>query len=181
MNPKEAYARYRIGKLTTDKMIELANSWLEEGLYSFHLAEMITEQNPVFEETSLIFEKAIADFGIDTQTPLESATALTQFTLQNIVDGNIPPDEGASYLYWDVHHSIVSEYPDKQYLGDNLGLEYVFCWLREIWDCRDGSMILYHTDLPRDQAEVKFREHLVEEAEKLLEKMKQYQGMEPTR
>ena len=48
--------------------------------------------------------------------------------------------------------------------GDNLGLQYVFCWLREIWDCRDGSMILYHTNLPRDQAEAKFFEHLRESA-----------------
>ena len=70
----------------------------------------------------------------------------------------------AEFLYWNVHHELVDDFPDKDYLGDNLGLQFVFCWLREIWDCRDGSMILYHTDLSREQAEVKFFEHLRESA-----------------
>jgi hypothetical protein len=171
MKPNQAYALYRIGKLSTPEIVELANSWLEEGLYSFHLGEIITNPDPIFKEISPLFEKAMADLGIETQTQLESAHSLMSFTLNNIVTGEIAPDIGASYLYWEVHHEITDKYPDKEFVGDNLGLEHVFCWLREIWDCRDGSMILYHTDLPRDQAEVKFKEHLIEEAKLLLEKM----------
>ncbi len=43
----------------------------------------------------------------------------------------------------------------KKYLGDSLGLEHIFCWLREIWDYRDGSRIVYYTDLARAKAEKK--------------------------
>ncbi len=44
-----------------------------------------------------------------------------------------------------------------------MGFEKIFCWLREIWDCRDGSRLLYYTDLPRSEANIKFQEHLIEE------------------
>ena len=64
---------------------------------------------------------------------------------------------------------VEDELPDGEHLGTNLGFEHIFCWLREIWDCRDGSMILYHTDLPREEAERKFLEDLKHEAENWLE------------
>jgi hypothetical protein len=57
---------------------------------------------------------------------------------------------------------VSEDHPDEKYLGDSLGLEYLFCWLRELWDCRDGSIILHYTDLPRSEAEVKFKQHLFE-------------------
>lgn len=82
-----------------------------------------------------------------------------------MVSGEIDLMVGANFLYWDVHHEITDELPDGKYLGGNLGFEHIFCWLREVWDCRDGSRILYYTDLPRDEAEVKFLIHLKEEAE----------------
>jgi len=40
----------------------------------------------------------------------------------------------------------------------------------KVTDCRDGSAILYHIDLPRDQAEKNFLERMKEEAEKWLAK-----------
>jgi len=70
---------------------------------------------------------------------------------------------------YDVHLNIFGERPDKKYAGDSLGLEHIFCWLREIWDCRDGSIILYYSDLPRIEAEEKFKEHLIDESQKWLE------------
>ena len=76
-----------------------------------------------------------------------------------------------------MHHELTDEFPDAEYLGDNLGLQNVFCWLREIWDCRDGSMILYHADLPRDQAEDKFFEHLRESATDWLRNTQQVDGV----
>ena len=100
---------------------------------------------------------------------MEAAKTIIQKTLKRIVAKEIEPDVGASFLYWDVHHELFDEFPDKEYVGDNLGLEHIFCWLREIWDCRDGSMLLYHSDLSRPEAEKKFKEYLVEEAKKILE------------
>ena len=106
---------------------------------------------------------------IKEPTSVESAHTLLTAELNEIVKGELKPEERASFLYWNVHHELTNELPDKEYIGDNLGLEHIFCWLREIWDCKDGSMILYHNDLPRPEAETKFKEHLIEEAQKWLQ------------
>ena len=180
MTPEEAYAKYKIGDLTSEEITDLSNQWLEEGLYSFNLAEIIFEEHPYRELIGSYFEKAIEDIGVKPLTKIQAGHWLIKFYLEQIVKSEIDPERGASYLYWKVHHEFMDEYPDTQYVGDNFGLEHIFCWLREIWDCDDGDMILYHTDLPREQARVKFCEHLVEEAEKYL-KSGQNQRVDLTR
>jgi hypothetical protein len=104
------------------------------------------------------------ELGVRTVTRAEAGWLLTQHTLKGMAIGETDAVAGAEFLYWDVHNELSSELPDQKYVGDSLGLEYVFCWLRELWDCRDGSILLYHTDLPRQEAEVRFTEHLVEAA-----------------
>ncbi len=162
MKPEEANARYRLGKLSSDAIVALANDGLAEGKYSDSLGELCTMRQPQMSAVGPLFEAAMRELGIATLTRLEAALFLVRMTLRHISTGELDPITGAEFLYWQVHHEVSAEVPDRKYLGDNLGLEEVFCWLREIWDCRDGSMILYHTDLPRDQAEKKFIEHLIE-------------------
>ncbi|MDO6567726.1 hypothetical protein Q4561_11710 [Alteromonas sp. 1_MG-2023] len=93
---------------------------------------------------------------------------LNNLNSEQIVNKEIEPEVGGSYIYNYVWGEVEDEYPVKKYLGDSLGLEHIFCWLREIWDCRDGSRILYYTDLPRSEAETKFEEHIIEEAQNWL-------------
>jgi hypothetical protein len=168
MEPIEAFALYKLGKLSSDKIVSLANDWLEMDLYTESIGELSMVTNPIMSDVGPIFERAMQELKIKEPTKIDAANTIIYIILKRIVANEISPDEGASFLYWDVHHELSEIMPDKEYVGDSFGLEHIFCWLREIWDCRDGSMILYHTDLPRAEAEVKFREHLVEEAEKLL-------------
>lgn len=111
-----------------------------------------------------MFEQVIVELGVTVPSKIEAAKILTRDTIEKMVSGEIDLIAGANFLYWDVHHEITDELPDGTYLGSNLGLEHIFCWLREVWDCRDGSIILYYTNLPRDEAESKFINHLKEEA-----------------
>jgi hypothetical protein len=168
MEPIEAFALYILGKLTSDKIVSLANDWLENDLYTESIGELSMVTNPILSDVGPIFERAMRDLEIKEPSKIEAASTIIHITLKRIVTNEVAPDEGASFLYQDVHHELSDLIPDKEYVGDNFGLQYLFCWLREIWDCRDGSMILYHTDLPRAEAEEKFKGHLVEEAEKLL-------------
>ena len=170
MEPIEAFALYTLGKLNSDKILSFANDCLEKDLYTESIGELSMMTDPIMSDAGPIFEKAMQELKIREPTKIEAANTIIHITLERIVANEIAPDEGASFLYWDVHHELSEAMPDKKYVGDSFGLEYIFCWLREIWDCRDGSMILYHTDLPRAEAEIKFKEHLVEEAEKLLKK-----------
>lgn len=162
MMPPEANARYVLGILSSDAVVDLANEWLEAGLYSSSLGELCTVTAPVMSDVGPLFVSAMRELGVVSPTKIEAARLLVWTTLERVSTGCSNPVEEAEFLYWDVHHALASELPDKTYVGDNLGLENVFCWLREIWDCRDGSMLLYHADLPRDLAEKKFVEHLRE-------------------
>jgi hypothetical protein len=170
MEPIEAFALYKLGKINSDRIISFANDCLEKDLYTESIGELSMMTNPIMSDVGPLFEKAMQELKINEPTKIEAANTIIHITLKRIVANEIGPDEGASFLYWDVHHELIDVIPDKKYVGDSLGLEYLFLWLREIWDCKDGSMILYHTNLSRAEAEVKFKEHLVEEAEKLLKK-----------
>ena len=171
MEPIEAYARYKCGKLSSDSIVSLANSWLDAGIYAPSLGDLFNIPSPSMSEVGPLFESVMDELNIEKLSRVDSAKLIIKNTLSGIVEGQIDPVEGASFLYWDIHQELTEEMPDKEYLGDNLGLEHVFCWLREIWDCGDGSMILYYADLPRPKAEAKFHEHLVEESAKLLTKL----------
>lgn len=168
MEPIEAFALFKLGKLSSDDIKSLADTWLCDGVFTDGLNELSGAQNLIMADIAPIFEKAMEELNVPSITKFDAANVIVKKKLEKIASNSLDPEEGATFLYWHVHHEITDEYPDKDYVGDNLGLESVFCWLREIWDCKDGSMILYHTDLPRDQAEIKFREHLVEEAENWL-------------
>lgn len=168
MKPQVAISHYKLGKLSSKSIVSLANAWLEDGIYTDSLNYIVMESNPLMVDVGPLFESAIKELGLEIPTKVEAAQFAAKDTIQKMVSGEIDLMEGANFLYWEVHHEVTDELPDGKYLGSNLGLEHIFCWLREIWDCRDGSMILYHTDLPRDKAEVKFMEHLKEEAVKWL-------------
>ena len=172
MKPIEAYSRFILGLLTCDEILQLANAWLEQGIYAPSLGEIIFEKPPIMSTVGSMFDQAMKELKIKEPSRMVASKILINLTLTQIIDGEIQPEEGASFLYWDIHHKLDDKLKDKKYVGDCLGLEHIFCWLREIWDCKDGSMILYYKDLPRNEAEIKFKKHLVEEAKNYLKKNK---------
>jgi hypothetical protein len=166
--PEEAYALFTLNQLTSDNISLLANAWLLQGLFTDSLNDLCWETTPIMSTVGPIFEQAMHELNTNKPDRLGAAKTIIKETLSRIVKLEITPEEGASFIYWNIHHEIDDEYPDKDYLGDNLGLEQIFCWLREIWDCKDGSRLSYHTDIPRHEADKKFKEYLYEECEKWL-------------
>jgi hypothetical protein len=169
MNLIEAYSLFQLGKLSSDKIVSLANLWLENNIFADSLVHLFGISKPIMSDVAPLFEKAMKELKVNKPTNLEAAKILIEITLRKIVEKKLDPVEGASFLYEEIYHTLNDEIPNKNYVGDNLGLEHIFCWLREIWDCRDGSRLSYYANLPRSEAEVKFIKHLVEEAEKWLE------------
>lgn len=165
MKPEIAILKYKLGLLSSGDIVKLADLWLTQGIFTDSLNRLEMELNPILATVGTIFEQAIIELGITVPSKIEAAKLLARDTIEKMVSGEIDLMVGANFLYWNIHHKITDELPDRQYLGSNLGFEHMFLWLREVWDCRDGSRILYYTDLPRDEAEVKFLTHLKEEAE----------------
>ena len=164
MKPEIAISKYKLGLLSSQEIVQLADLWLTQGIFTDSLNFLAMESDAVMATVGPMFEKAIVELGLTVPSKIEAAKQLARDTIEKMLSGEIDLVVGANFLYWDVHHKITDELPDGKYLGSNLGLEHIFCWLREVWDCRDGSRILYYTDLPRDEAEVKFLIHLKEEA-----------------
>ncbi len=160
---------FKLNQISSEDIVMITNDWLNDGLYTKSLGEFVFISNPIMSEVAPIFQQTMNELGLNEPTRLEAAKTVIQMKLEKLVERVISPEEGASFIYWHVYHELLNEFPDKEFVGDNLGLENIFCWLREIWDCKDGSMILYHTDLPRSEAEKKFEEYLIEEAQKWLE------------
>ena len=168
MEPIEAYALHILRKLNSDKIVELANSWILCGFFTDSLNDLCWETKPEMYVVAPMFEKAIGELSIEPITRFEAANIVIEKTLTRIIKKELEAEVGACFIYNEVWGEVEKEYPVIKYLGDSLGLEHIFCWLREIWDCRDGSRILYYTDLPREQAAEKFKEHLMEEAQNWL-------------
>ena len=170
MKAEIAISSYKLGLLSSDNIVQIADTWLSQGIYTDSINFLAMETTPTIAYVGPLFEKAMTELGIDIPSKLDAATTLTRDTIEKMLSCEIDLMEGANFIYWNIHHEITDEFPDGKYLGSNLGLEQIFCWLREIWDCRDGSRILYYSDLPRDKAEMKFLAHLKEESEAWLEK-----------
>ncbi|GAA4496120.1 hypothetical protein [Pseudaeromonas paramecii] len=147
----------------------MADSWLEQGIFSDSINYLAMETTPIMATVGPMLENVISELGGEVPSKVLAAKIAAKDVVERMVSGDIDLMKGANFLYWDIHHEVTDELPDGKYFGANLGFEHIFCWLREIWDCQDGSMILYYTDLPREQAEQKFLEHLKDEAEKWLE------------
>ncbi|MCL9783872.1 hypothetical protein M9194_20835 [Vibrio sp. S4M6] len=176
MTPSTAAAHYSLNKFSSHQLVDLANTWLEESIFTDSINYLAMAKDPVMAEVAPLFESSISELGLSIPSRIDAAIYLAIETAENMLSGNTDLVEGASYLYWNIHHEITDVLPDKEHIGTNLGLEYVFCWLREIWDCRDGSHINYYQDLPREQAKEKFIEHLREESEKWLTHIKSQKG-----
>ena len=75
-----------------------------------------------------------------------------------------------------IYRNAPDDFKNGQFLGDGLKIEHCYTWYRELEDAEDGSMLLYYSDLPKKEAISKFREHLIEEAAKALERIQREQG-----
>jgi len=172
MNPTEAYAFYILGEISSFKMVKLAEQWLAEGHDSMNICILAGETDPNLWVTDPLFHEIMEEFGINKPTKFEAAQIALKYHLQMAVEGEADVLEIGNKIYNDVYHKVWEEDLDNEYVGDGIGIEHICTWLREIWDCQDGGMILYHTDLPRHLAMEKFREYLFDAMKELYEKLK---------
>lgn len=183
--PAIAIAYYQLKLLSSIDLVTLADTWLNQGIYTDSINYLQMDKDPIMSEASEMFLKAMEEMNVDIPSRVASAWIVAEDIMERIVSGSIELMEGVNFIYWDVHHEIDTELPDGKYLGSNLKLEQVFCWLREVWDCRDGSRLICHEDLSRDEAEQKFLGYLMDECQKWLEvnseQVKQYKETQLTR
>lgn len=160
MVPIEAFALYKLNLLSGEEIYSFANDKLNEGVYTDSLNDIFAESDHSLYVLGPIFESAMEQLSVPQLSKYEASILLIRCNAEKVLKHVKSPKESAEFLYYKVHRNMVSEVPDKSYLGDNLGLDNVFAWLRELWDCMDGSMLLRFNDLPRDSAKDKIMSEL---------------------
>ncbi len=169
MTFNEKIADYVLGNRTRTQYPNIALSALEEDLESESLLIIcgMTEEDNSY-ELEQYFNNMLGELEVQLPTKLEAANTLISYYLNKMI---AEPRMGFSIMtkiqneiyYAEEWEQLIPE-TEKMFVGQELGLQHMYTWYRELQDQEDGSRLFYHNDLPKR----KFEENLVDEAKKWL-------------
>jgi hypothetical protein len=173
MNFIEKLANYNLGNYSWKDLPGIALTALEENIESDSmtiLAGMSDKDNSF--ELEQYFVTALKEVDISVPSKLISAKILIRYHLRKMVRHQEGPFELMrvidNKIYRRVDWELELKGVSKNFLGEELGLEKMYTWYRELQDFGDGSLLLYYTELPKAEQKAKFEEHLIKEAERIL-------------
>lgn len=105
MDLRTIQARWKLERLTTDQLPELATRLLAEGVESPGLIELAGLVRPTYWEAAPVLTRVFEE---GVLPPIDRPTALWRLaygTAREIVDGEIVPREGAATL-WDIANEL---------------------------------------------------------------------------
>ena len=171
MTFKEKIANYVLGNYSISQLPEIALTGLMEGIKSdalIILAGMSGTDNSF--EIEQYFNKTLRETKIHIPEKIKAAKIVLRYYLNEILLDPQKAFEIMNIIHDKVYANVYQIQP-KNFFGEELGLEHMYTWYRELQDFSDNSMLLYYNDLPRDEQKTKFEYHLVEEARILFEKL----------
>lgn len=174
---KENIANLVLENVSVSALPKIALTALEDGIESESLLILagMKENDNAF-ETEEFYKLALDELNILIPGKLDAGKTLLTFYLENIVSNSDKSYELMIKIDNEVYKKINWEEIstiEYTYLGEEMGLEKLYTWYREISDWNDQGKLLYHNDLPRNDQRIKFEKHLVNEAENLLNKIRQ--------
>ena len=172
MNLKVQAARFRLNLLSSEDLVSISVEALVQGSNSSSLAQLAGESSPIMSDVSDLFLQGLKESGIIYPSQHQAIWIVLADYLQSIFDGIIDPYDGMRKIDKDIYWKYSKEISDTKYMGDAFRIEHCFCWYRELQDAEDGSTLFYYSDLPKSEAIKKFKEHLIEEAGKALQRIK---------
>lgn len=176
---KEKIAKYIIGVYSYSHLPEIALTALKEGYESESLLILagMTDKDTTYER-QMYFENGIEEIYYNYPNKKEAGFILLKFYLEQMVKKPDSAFELMQLIENEIFHPIFykeKKQGKKKFVGQELGMEHMYTWYRELQDFEDGSALFYYNHLPKEKQRNKFLEHLVEEADKLLKKgLKEY-------
>ncbi len=174
MNFIEKIADYVLGNRTPGQLPDIAMSGLKEGIESdslFILAGMHKNDNAF--ELQAYFDRMLAEVGIDLPNKIEAAYTVIAYYLSMAVDEPSKAYDVMTQIDLEIRLSNewIESFPElkKEVVGEELGLQHLYTWYRELQDFHDGGMLLYYNELPLHEQKRKFEDHLLEEAKNWLD------------
>jgi len=180
MTFKEKVARYIIGLYSYSHMPEIALTALEEGIESESLLILagMNDKDPTYERQKY-FDNGIEEINFTYPNKKEAGFILLKYNLEQMVKN---PDSAfeimqriENEIFLPIFHKEELQ-DEKKYVGQELGMEHIYTWYRELQDFEDGSPLFYFNKLSRKKQKAKFIENLVKEAKQLLDNgLKEYE------
>ena len=186
ITPVQAAALLEARRLTVQDIHELANHWIDTGLdeNSSELIALALNTPETLLDAEHAFQIALREMAV--YAPVGDLLVLTvlEVYLDAIVSGRMGSMAGMAALDEFCHanyntsqkvpkdpivsHPETSKATGQKYLGQELGLEYMYTWYRELQDAEDcDNSTWYFNELPLHEQLDKFDEQLIEEARKL--------------
>lgn len=176
MNFREKIAYYCLGNYNRSHFPNFAQTAIEEGFESesiLILASMSDREN-VF-ELQQYFDASLRELNISLPSKYLSAQILLIYYLNTMIDNPICAYDFMIKIDNEIMKQVdwASELAmsKTQYVGQELGLEKIYTWYRELQDFEDGSMLLYYNNLSRNKQKEKLIEELIAEAKIVKDKI----------
>lgn len=126
MDRKEAYSRFELNLFNSSQLVELANLWLEQGIFCDALNELCSLRYPQGSQPDELFKKAMVELGEERPTRLEAAEMIIANTLNSIINGDESAVSGAMLLYNEVYDELEDIIKDGYHPREKLGLQELF-------------------------------------------------------
>jgi len=111
MNFQEKIFKNVLGTIQANELQRCAESLAAKGLDSPSLTKLIILDSPYSEDTKVLFEKAVKEFGYAIPTQEEAAMGLVQGIADSIVNGKLSEFEGALKIWKEVL-DVLEKIPD---------------------------------------------------------------------
>jgi hypothetical protein len=158
MDTKLAAARWSLGYLSSEDLPQIALVWLQAGLDSPTTRILAADSQPIMSEVGPMFERVLAEHGIQVPTPALATIQLAQHVAHEIIVGIKAPHVGASEI------AVLSR--DNQ----EANLPLTFAGLAsEYEDFDDVQHLKYYGEAKCRKVRQEIETQSVEEARKLLE------------
>lgn len=173
MNFIESISNYVLENFTVKDLPMIGMIALTENIQSesIYILAGMNENDNTFEILQY-FNYSLSELKIVLPSKIESAKILTKYYLGKIVNNPDNAFEIMNKLNNEVYMQMNWDFKNckREYIGEELYLEHLYTWYREIQDWNDGAKLLYYDNLTRNEQRIKFQENLVIEANKVLNK-----------
>jgi hypothetical protein len=129
MRPIElAAARYRLGRVSGESLVALAEQLLGEGHNEAVKLAIAEDLDPVTWQVGPLFEDLCSQLGQPIPDPHDAADIVATAILRDIVDGSLAPEAGLTQLMDDVYWPHVSDEDESgigHCVGESHGLQHL--------------------------------------------------------
>lgn len=159
-------AKYIFGKSNIDKMREIINSLVNDGVYYDTFYDVLYPGDYVMEVIGPAFERSLRSLGITIPDYEGSVWIIIHYYLKRIASGEVDPYEGLYELmlevYWDYDfHSKATEY-----LGDSHGIQSLIALYWGYDDLTERPTVVSLNGKHGDEAVEELKKEIFAEAKK---------------